>query len=285
MRNRFTRLALAALLATTALAAQATVLPYKDFKQLITEADGIVLGTVSAVQTVGSGTGDIDTYVTVDAQEVLSGVLAQRSLTLKLEGGFDGQRGLQIEGSPQFAAGERVLVFVQGNGVDVVPFVGWSQGVFRISRDAAEEVDRVTGADGQRVLGVRGQHLLREEVPHGNVQIQGQPGLAVMRSAPAQADAGQTDDGSAVADVQVQTARLPALTLERFLALVREHAGAGRALQSVTAADAVSRPSWVAERSTQRTAPATHEVARPANGGVAEPARRPVPARTTREER
>jgi hypothetical protein len=273
-----TKIAAAALLTGVAIAAQATVLPYKDYRQLAAEADGIVLGTVRQVQSVAAGPGDINTFVTIEPQEVISGQLAQRSLTLKLVGGFDGQRGVHVDGTPSFAAGERVLVFVQGNGIDLVPFVGWSQGVFRVVRDAAGDVDRVVDADGTRVLDVRGNHVLRDEAAHGAVDVLGAPPqVAMARSALPEASAGLSDDGSAVTDTQVRKAVLPAMTLERFLAPLRSAAPSGRALRSVAPADVQPAPAALtAERSAQPVQDVDYPVARPGNGSVTEPLARPV---------
>jgi hypothetical protein len=266
--------------------AAATALPYKDIVQLATEADGIVIGTVRALQTVVTSPGEIHTYVSIQPQEVLSGRLAQRELTLQVLGGFDGQRGVHIVGAPQFQAGERVLLFVQGNGRDLVPFVGWGQGVFRLQRDDAG-VERVLDVEGQRVVGVQGRHLLRdgaaaspgsEARPH--VHVVGAPPVTLMREAAVQADAGQTDDGSAVQMQRIGAAPLaamPALPLAQFIAEVQRHAGSGggRELASVQPGETRAQAEGRAEASTQPAAAAGHPLARPAEGGVAEPVRRP----------
>lgn len=287
MRKHLTRLASALLLAGLSASVQATVLPYKTLDQLATEADGIVVGIVRQVQPVVNTPGDINTFVTIEPQEVISGQLAQRGLTLKVHGGFDGQRGLHVEGAPQFAVGDRVLLFVQGNGRELVPFVGWTQGVFRIQRDAATGADRVVDAEGQRVLGLRGRHLLRDEVVHSHVQVLGAPPLALVRQAEVEASAGTTDDGSVATELRATPAplaALPTMTLERLLAEVRERLAAapnaGKLLQSVTAADVAAVTSVAAERSSLPLQAAEQDVARPADGAVAEPAgRKPTPSR------
>lgn len=286
MQKPLTRLAGALLLAGLAASVQATVLPYKTVDQLATEADGVVLGVVRQVQPVASTPGDINTFVTIEPQEVLSGQLAQRQLTLKVHGGFDGQRGLHVEGAPQFAPGDRVLVFVQGNGREIVPFVGWTQGVFRIERDASGE-DRVVGADGQRVLGLRGAHLLRDDTAHSHVQLAGAPPLALMRQAGTEASAGTTEDGSAATEVRATPAplaALPTMPLSQLLSEVRERLaatpGAGKLLQSATTADATSVARLPAERSSLPQQAAEQDVARPAEGALAEPVgRKTAPSR------
>lgn len=290
MRKPLTRLAGALLLAGMAASVQATVLPYKTVDQLATEADGIVVGVVRQVQAVVTTPGDINTFVTIEPQEVLSGQLAQRQLTLKVHGGFDGQRGLHVEGAPQFAAGDRVLLFVQGNGREIVPFVGWTQGVFRIERDAASGEDRVVGADGQRVLGLRGAHLLRDDSTHSHVQLLGAPPLALVRQAEVEASAGTTDDGSVIVEQRATPAplsALPTMSLQGLLAAVRERLaaapgskGEGKLLQSVSAADVAAVSSVPAERSALPAQAAEQDVARPADGAVAEPAgRKTAPSR------
>ncbi len=281
MRKPLSRIAGALLLAGLAsisATSQATTLPYKNLQQLAAEADGIVIGTVRTVQTVALSPGDIHTYVTLQAQDLISGQLNQRELVLKLQGGFDGKQGLQIDGAPQFTAGERVLVFVQGNGRDLVPFVGWSQGVFRIVRDAQSGEDTVLDADHQRVVGLQGLHLLRDAKVHSDVQLHGAPPLALVRQAEVEASAGATDDGSPVTEQRASAAplaALPTLSLQSFISEVRQRAGSGRALASVGAADTAPAAAVVAERSAQPVQAADHAVARPAEGAVVEPVARP----------
>jgi hypothetical protein len=289
MRKHLKHLTAALLAAGLAGTAGATALPYKDITQLAREADGIVIGTVRGLQTVVSTPGEIHTYVSIEPQEVLSGQLAQRQLTLKLLGGFDGQRGLHIVGAPQFQAGERVLLFVQGNGQDLVPFVGWNQGVFRITRDE-DGTDRVLDADGQRVVGVQGRHLLRdvhagsESRPHAH--LLGAPPITLMRELATEADAGSTDDGSAIEQQRAAAAplaALPTLPLARLLDEVRRHAGAGRTLASADAASHRLQASTAAETSSQPPGAAAQAVARPAEGAVAEPVARPATPAPSRQ--
>ena len=86
------RLILSALaLAAGASQASATTLPYKSFDRLANEADGVVVGTVRAVQPMKDGRSDIHTFVTLDQLQVVGGRYAAPTLTLRLAGGVLGQ--------------------------------------------------------------------------------------------------------------------------------------------------------------------------------------------------
>ena len=109
---------------------RATTLIYKDFDTLVSEASGVVEGSVSDLQSVASGR-TIYTFVTLSDLKQHKGRYAQPSFTLMQRGGRVGRRGHRIAGAPSFAKGERVIAFVSGNGWAWVPFVGWEQGVSR----------------------------------------------------------------------------------------------------------------------------------------------------------
>jgi len=268
-----------ALLAAMVTAGQASVLPYKSFDRLVGESEGIVIGTVRSVETAaGRQPNDLYTFVTIDQLDVLSGQVAEGRLTLRMKGGFDGRQGLHVDGAPQFAPNERVLLFVQGNGRDLVPFVGWSQGVFRLVDDAGGQ-PLVRDAEGHVVLGVEGGHVQRRAGERLETAIVGAPDVVRQRSAAPRASGGTTESGSAATEVGVEAAAQAPMTVERFVAEVRQRAGAGRALRSVTPQDSsLQRDGDGRDGAAARAPNAEHPVAMPSANGVTLPAQRKAPS-------
>ncbi len=268
--------------AALAAAAQATVLPYKSFDRLVDESEGIVIGTVRSVETAAArNANDLYTYVTIEQLDVLRGKVAQATLTLRLKGGFDGRQGLHVEGAPQFAPKERVLLFVQGNGRDLVPFVGWSQGVFRLV-DAAGGGQQVRDADGNAVIGVDAGQVMRRPGERLDTDIVGAPDVQRQRSAAPRAGGGTTDNGSAVTELGVEAAAQAPMAAERFVAAVRERAGAAAAaagtLRSVTAQDSQRSDANGKDGTAVRAPVAERPVAMPSGNSLALPAERKAPS-------
>lgn len=83
-----------------------------------------------------NGQRSIVTLVTFD---VLSAHKGQpgRSIELQFLGGTMGDISLDVSEMPKFKPGERVVLFVEGNGVNASPLVGFYHGRFRLERDSA----------------------------------------------------------------------------------------------------------------------------------------------------
>ena len=112
--------------------AAATTLLKLPFSEVARAADGVVSGIVAEIQSRRSQSGIIYSYVTLEDLEVLQGRYGGQTFTLRIEGGeVDGETQV-VEGAPRFREGERVIVFVDGNGEQIVPIVGWEQGLFRV---------------------------------------------------------------------------------------------------------------------------------------------------------
>jgi hypothetical protein len=120
-------------------------------------------GRVSSVESKYDKNKEIYTFVTFDRLDVLAGSYAAPKLTLRFRGGQVDNDVLHVVGSPKFAVDQNVVVFVHGNGRYMVPVVGWTQGVFRIVKDAATGQRVVHDNEGNRVSGVQGSHLIKEE--------------------------------------------------------------------------------------------------------------------------
>jgi len=220
-----TLLALAALAALAAAqgAAQATTLPYKGLDKLVAEADGIVIGTVRQVQSVQDSEKDIHTFVTLDHVKMLGGRHAAPTLTLRMRGGHVGKESLRVDGAPQFKADERVLMFVQGNGRDIVPLVGWNQGLFRLVNDRNGNT-MVADAAGRPVVALDGDRVVTADATESeDTTLESGPDAALVMhvSAPGQAGGGTTEDG-APAQVVAATRAVAAtpMSADDFLAAV-----------------------------------------------------------------
>lgn len=140
----------------------ATTLLYKTFDELIMEADGIIIGTVTDIQAHVDETGDIYTFVMLNDLDIIYGDFGGKEFTIRLEGGQIENQGLHVVGSPDFRRKERVVLFVTGNGREIVPLVGWSQGLYRVSTDQKYRRDVITDSDGNRVFGIQNGHLVKE---------------------------------------------------------------------------------------------------------------------------
>jgi len=124
--------------------ASATMVVAKDFAALCDEADLIFVGTVTTTESRWSDASHqaIETLVTFGDLTWLHGG-PQPSVTLRFAGGeMDGLRE-EIAGMPQFAIGERRVIFARA-GRFVSPVVGFDQGALRV----------LDGADGPTVVGV-----------------------------------------------------------------------------------------------------------------------------------
>lgn len=116
----------------------ATVMIAMDFDRMAAEADGVVLGDVASVTARWSADGSIiETVVEIAVDEDLSGTSAPGTVRIVQPGGWIGETGYVLVGTPIFHEGERVLVFLQAQGPDVdgTPFqrvVGMAQGKFNV---------------------------------------------------------------------------------------------------------------------------------------------------------
>ena len=144
--------------------ATGTTLLRKNLDNLVTEADAIVIGTIQRIQSRYVVDREIQTLVTLTDLDVLHGEYHRSSLALRLPGGQVNDDIMVVEGSPQFAPKQRVVLFIQGNGRKMVPLVGWSQGVFRIEQDPRTGKSKITDHVGNPIIEIRGSELLKQEI-------------------------------------------------------------------------------------------------------------------------
>ena len=91
--------------------ASATTFVAMSERALAHVADAVVAGTVERIETVGTVDGAVNTLVTIAVDTAYKGAPGRR-LVLKQPGGQLDSRGLWIAGSPEFAVGQRDLLFV-----------------------------------------------------------------------------------------------------------------------------------------------------------------------------
>src|SRR5437016_7404516 len=128
------RRSLAPLAVLAMLAGPARATPFVGVSEhiLARAGDGIVIGTVEQIETVGGADGTISTLVTLDVEEAVKGHV-ERRLTLKQPGGSIGGRTLWIAGGPRFRTGERQLLFLSAaaDGTARTTALGMGQFVLR----------------------------------------------------------------------------------------------------------------------------------------------------------
>ena len=168
----------------------ATTVLEKDFADLVHEADTIVVGTVTALEN-ADAQGQPVTLVTFTDLDVQKGTIEGDEFTVQVLGGTNAEgHTLRIAGVPEFPLGARMVVFVVGNKIQAVPFVGFWQGVFRVVRDATGQ-ETVTTHTGQPLTALP--------------ERQSADGLVYDEHGP---------------HIQAQTG--PAMTLDRFLGAIEE---------------------------------------------------------------
>lgn len=176
-------------------AASATTLQSLDFDDLVGMADGVVIGTVDGIQVHQANDGTIYRYVTFGDLEVLTGAYGEAQITLRFEGGALGREVLVVHGSPEFEEGERVVLFVEGNGERVVPLVGWEQGLFRVQVDPSGAT-AITDSVGNRVFGIDDDVVLKEQRFAPRAELVGPEGPGLGRSEAPGISFGMTETGA-----------------------------------------------------------------------------------------
>ena len=138
--------------------ARATTVIPPTFDQLVTDAEIIFEGTVTAMRSEWAGQGSdrhIVTYVTFKIEDAIKGALGA-DYTIRMFGGtVDGQT-MEVTDAPRFKAGDRDILFVEHNGTQFIPLVGIMHGRFHVQADESgtERKDR----EGQRrASGQRGE--------------------------------------------------------------------------------------------------------------------------------
>jgi hypothetical protein len=113
-----------------------TVTPL-SFSALVQQSTAVVQGHVVDVR--AQWTADrrgIESLVVIEAAGYLKGDLGEH-VTVRVPGGRVGSLVNIIPGAPRFTAGDRVVLFLTTDGPSIPVVTGTSQGVFRVTTDAA----------------------------------------------------------------------------------------------------------------------------------------------------
>jgi hypothetical protein len=94
------------------------------------QAYSIIVGQVSEIAAQQEGNGYIHTLVSLAVERIIKGEVAQ-SLAVSVPGGTVNGQVLEVEDSPSFSQGERVVLFLEKTGGDS-SVVGGIQGKFTI---------------------------------------------------------------------------------------------------------------------------------------------------------
>jgi hypothetical protein len=122
----------AAVAASLAVGARATVLVPADLTGLTRDAQTIARGRVVAVEARWlAGRRGIETLVTLATESYLKGPLGP-TVQFRVPGGQIGAYRNIVVGAPEFAEGQRVIVFLGGTSPRVPWVLGMNQGVFRL---------------------------------------------------------------------------------------------------------------------------------------------------------
>jgi len=129
----------------------ATTVVSPTFEEMTDRADLVFVGKVVEVKAEWQVAGTnqaIFTLVEFHTEEILKGT-APASISLRFLGGKVGGMTLEVVAVPKFEAGDRVLLFVEGNGVQFCPLVGVYHGKFGVRKDDKSSRDIVFMHDGK----------------------------------------------------------------------------------------------------------------------------------------
>jgi len=133
----------------------------RTFAELVGLADWVLIGTVAQVTSAVEAQGErIYTYVTLTELEIIKGEWHDTEYVLRVSGGVVDQRGEVYAGLPQFEAGRRYILFIQGNFSALFPVVGLHQGVFRVEWDPVRQQTVVQSLSDQTRAPPRGDSPL-----------------------------------------------------------------------------------------------------------------------------
>lgn len=137
-------------------AAHATSVIAPDFENLVARTDYTVRAEVVAVisswreNPMDPAQRYIGSSVELRVLEVITG-RPPSPLILEVMGGQVGPDVMTVEGAPVFRVGEESILFVQGNGRQVVPLTGMMHGFYPVRRDARTGEARVLRCNGKLV--------------------------------------------------------------------------------------------------------------------------------------
>lgn len=131
-----------AVLALSAVLTNATTLARLQFDELAQTSTAIARLRCLGSQVLWEQ-GELWTETRFEVVERNKGLLPPL-VTVRTLGGISGHLHSRVEGVPAFRAGEEVYLFLWAKSGEPYRVLGWSQGTFRITRDAQAGIERVT---------------------------------------------------------------------------------------------------------------------------------------------
>jgi hypothetical protein len=130
-------------------ALHATSVLQVDMEQLLSDAAVIFEGEVIASEARWNADNtSISTWITFRVDDVLKGELPTAAITQSFAGGTVGDTTLQVSGMVYPPVGEKGIYFIENpDRQQVNPIVGWSQGHFKIKKDAHGRERMLTESD------------------------------------------------------------------------------------------------------------------------------------------
>jgi hypothetical protein len=141
-RRRFLWILLLAALALLAVVANATTLARLPFDELARQATAVARLRCLGSQSLWEN-GEIWTETWFQVLEQNKGSLPE-TIRVRMLGGSIGSLHSRVEEVPAFHVGEEAYVFLWGREGEPFRVLGWSQGTFRIARDARTGLETVT---------------------------------------------------------------------------------------------------------------------------------------------
>lgn len=130
-----------------AVSVQATTFVLMDDGDLVARSMATAIGTVTRIEAVADEAGGIHTEVFLTLDEVISGNLEGGEFVLNELGGRLAERTERVFGTPSYAVGEEVLVFVEKTEDGSLRTAGMAMGKYRIERDSRGASIAVRGED------------------------------------------------------------------------------------------------------------------------------------------
>jgi hypothetical protein len=133
----------------TPFATHATTFVLMDEHELATASTAVVRGWVTGVEAhADPENGGVNTYVSIEPQAVLSGVLPEGEIVLKERGGQVSGRIEKIFGAPEYAVGEQVVAFLSQDADGALHTTAMAMGKYDVQSPggAAATVSRRFGA-------------------------------------------------------------------------------------------------------------------------------------------
>jgi hypothetical protein len=117
-----------------------------DLDDLVEQSDGIFLGRVVLSESFQRANGTLGTWHRIVIERDVRGTASsEQEVIVETLGGQLGDLGMRVEGEPSFSLGERVVVFVRGDGgYSAFRPVGMGQGVMRVRMEEGVETVRQT---------------------------------------------------------------------------------------------------------------------------------------------